>query len=177
MKKLLVLMMVLGLATSAQAAISLSLNGNPAPAELTLNISDVVTIDVESDDDSTYGAYLEMQDSENLGLAGIVATRGEWYSDMTIYTEAGSDAYASPDPYGYLGTWELSASGTPTGTLTSPGTHFAIDFHCKGEGDVTIALYDLSWLVPLQTLVIHQVPEPMTIGLLGLGGLLLRRRK
>ena len=29
----------------------------------------------------------------------------------------------------------------------------------------------------IYTVVIHEVPEPMTMALLGLGGLLLRRRK
>lgn len=72
-------------------------------------------------------------------------------------------------------------------------------FHCDAEGDVIIELvafgdvtkfvdYDASGnagatelIVPagtvLDTLIIHQIPEPMTFGLLGLGGLFLRRRR
>lgn len=51
-------------------------------------------------------------------------------------------------------------------------------FYCTGTEDVTLTLIrfdDESWAVYDQ-LIIHQ-PEPMTIALLGLGGLFLRRRK
>jgi len=52
-------------------------------------------------------------------------------------------------------------------------------FECIGLGDVVIYLYANDLQTVLDTLTISQVvPEPMTIALLGLGGLfLLRRRK
>jgi hypothetical protein len=50
-------------------------------------------------------------------------------------------------------------------------------FHCDGEGDVTlIEINEETYLVE-DVQVIHQVPEPATLALLGLGGLLLRRRQ
>lgn len=43
-------------------------------------------------------------------------------------------------------------------------------FHCDGPGDATIALVDDDGQI-IDSQVIHQTPEPMTLALLGLGGL------
>jgi hypothetical protein len=54
------------------------------------------------------------------------------------------------------------------------------EFHCESDqGDVTIYLLnaDTGQYEVLDTLVIHQIPEPMTVALLGLGGLFLLRRR
>ena len=56
---------------------------------------------------------------------------------------------------------------------------YDIPFHCEGEGDVTFYAYDQNMLT-VDTQVIHQTPEPATLGLLSLGGVLmtlLRKRK
>lgn len=89
-----------------------------------------------------------------------------------------------PSPYGgdieLIGTCDDSF---PTG-ISNPLA--AIDFHCDGPGDVTLDLYDIgtfdpSWnqLSPVcHGMVIHQtIPEPATMILLGLGGLLIRTKK
>jgi len=47
-------------------------------------------------------------------------------------------------------------------------------FHCDGPGDVTIALVDNNGNI-VDAQVIHQTPEPATLVLLGLGGLVLRK--
>jgi hypothetical protein len=165
MKKLLVLMMVLGLVSSAYALPSLSVNGDPAPDEITLTVSSVVTIDVESDTTNGYTVYLEMW-PEN--------TYGEWYSDVTVTADAGS--LAAVHTTSYVGTYQLTAAGV---TDYFPGVHFLIDFHCLAVGDVGITLYASDYSTVIDSMTIHQteVPEPITIGLLGLGGLFLRRRK
>jgi len=51
-----------------------------------------------------------------------------------------------------------------------------ITFHCEGLGDVTMGLYDGNFEL-LDTQVVHQVPEPISMALLGLGAMMLRRRK
>lgn len=82
--------------------------------------------------------------------------------------------------------WEISARSD--GSFLSSGitNPFAtIDFHFEGPGDVTLTLYrnnGLDW-VPwytasgISTMTIREIPEPITLVFLGLGGLLLRRRK
>jgi hypothetical protein len=50
-------------------------------------------------------------------------------------------------------------------------------FHCDGEGDVKlVAINEDTYLVE-DVQVVHQVPEPATLAFLGLGGLLLKRRR
>jgi hypothetical protein len=56
-----------------------------------------------------------------------------------------------------------------------------ITLHCEGWGDLVLTLVkDYSGagqgLVVMDSIVIHAIPEPMTLSLLGLGGLFLRRR-
>lgn len=166
LKKLLVLSLVLGLAGVANATFSLTLNGSTAPDEYTMAPCDYIVIDVST---SAAGA----SDTHYLELLG--SDYGEWVGGMTIYPAAGGLAQADED-FGYVDTWKLQSGGA-TGYLA--GTHFEISFHCKAEGDVTINLYDVNWTYPVvDAITIHQViPEPMTIALLGLGGLFLRRRK
>lgn len=65
-----------------------------------------------------------------------------------------------------------------------------IILHCLGVGDVTLQLVSITQLVDEEsgawgtpeitvwdTQVIHQIPEPMTMALLGLGGLFIRRNR
>jgi hypothetical protein len=91
--------------------------------------------------------------------------------------EAGDDAafarrYEYADwGYGY----ELNAAafvGQPTG-----GKQFELLYHCCLLDEVvTIQIFDtVEWAVA-DTIIVTQ-PEPMTVMLLGLGGVLLRRRK
>jgi hypothetical protein len=63
-------------------------------------------------------------------------------------------------------------------TISSMLVHGML-FHCEGPGDVTFYAYDQNFLV-VDTQVIHQTPEPATLGLLSLGGMALafsRKRK
>ena len=53
-------------------------------------------------------------------------------------------------------------------------------FRCIAEGDAVIKLYSTpagAVLTLQDTVTIHQIPEPMTVALLGLGGLALLRKR
>jgi hypothetical protein len=60
-----------------------------------------------------------------------------------------------------------------TATITSGMLIRNLGFHCEGPGDVTMYLVDNNGEI-LDSQVIHQTPEPMTIALLGIGGLAMR---
>jgi len=56
------------------------------------------------------------------------------------------------------------------------GLLFTSVFHCDGPQDVTLYAVDENFTT-MDTQVIHQVPEPATLALLCIGGLLLRKRR
>ena len=64
------------------------------------------------------------------------------------------------------------------GSPEIPGTIFLVDYHQEGIGDVLVELYDGrvdGGYTVVDSLIIHEVPEPTTLLLLGLGGLFLRK--
>lgn len=166
MKKLLILVLVLGLTSSASALIT-SLGG---PTEVMYDGS--VTINVISDTDYVaWFGYIGFDPAE-VGVSACVAT-----------SNAGDDSIVTLNPYGWTGYYEIEA-----GDQTEPydsvlaGVQFEITVMGGGLAKVgsvyTIDLYDSNWTTPHDTVQVTVIPEPMTVALLGLGGLfLLRRRK
>ena len=171
MKKLLVLLILVGLTTMASAAVlELSVdgvtNGAGNQAEIFLDPSDEVVIDV-------YASAAGANDEFWLGIEG--SGEGEWLSTGTAHSPPGPEGVTVSDG-GYGDKWLYYEITDPGTYIPETGVWYEVTFHCTGPDDVIINLYDEDGLVVEDSILVHQ-PEPMTVALLGLGGLFLRRRK
>lgn len=169
MKKLLVLMLVLGLASAANATVSLSIDGvNPTDGteDIDITISSTITLSILSDDDQPWMMEVSVLTADaTLGAPSVTAAAGGLakytdYSDATLWDYEIITGGVEPD-YPTAGVqWTMSL--TALGALDDV---FTVDLGPYGGAVVSSIDFTL-------------IPEPMTIALLGLGSLfLLRRRK
>jgi hypothetical protein len=162
MKKLLVVMLVLGLASASYADIDLADLGenNVIMPEETLDIM------MASDADGAYDCWLWLED---LGVAN--------YADVPAFTAGGSPTgESSLEDWGDGWYYVAVTSFDPANPIVA-GDHLTVTVVGVAEGETNLILYagDAETELGSQSIVV--VPEPMTIGLLGLGGLFLRRRR
>jgi len=188
MKKLLVLALVLSMATMANAALvyELSTDGLAAAAdEITVASGAETAISILGSGDAS-GAWLIVAGAGTLtgGTISAIANEEQVEVDLLALLDEG-------DPT--AGTWGDFFNSLYPGTTRAIAmtwvdseSPFVAGFGpvlfdgatLTATGDVTLAIVDYAGeeLVVGDTLVVH-VPEPMTMGLLGLGALFLRRRK
>jgi len=192
MKKLLILMLVLGLTSLASAAMTLqiSVNGEKNPVDSQFVVLDVpsghLVLDIWTTGPITpaggaEGYYALVCRTTGGTITGGIHIPAKPIDELgvVIYDDAvGGGVPGLPE--GENGVWG-GVVLTGLGTYAAGDTIFdEIDFHCEGMGDVIITLYETDFVgapVFMDSVVIHQIPEPATMLLLGLGGLFLRRRK
>ena len=159
MKKILVLMLVLGITSMASAGLTLA-------GPTTVGLGGTVTLQVVHDGSA---AVVDGLDYGNVYVTPTSAvTAIAWTSNMSQGGMSAITDYLAT--YGYF---YVIGANTPTENKLLAGTWVNFDISAGAlPGGSVIAITLLG--VPHDVTVI---PEPMTIGLLGLGGLFLRRRK
>jgi len=180
-KRLLVLALILGIGLSANAALKISVDGVVDEPDTSITLM----LDIWGD-----GLTPGPQDA-----LLIAEGPGTINGGVMIYPGFGSIILPeSPEEFELMKAWLESIGGFSNvnsiscmifddflippaplnGTLVD-----GIIFHCEGPGDVVLSLIsvdEVGAVTVFDTQVVHQIPEPVTIALLGLGGLLLRRR-
>jgi len=165
MRKLLVLILVLGLASAANAML-ITVDEQEGDS-FEVNIKSTIT--VVSEDASSWLGYIiieeggagSLENAVKLDAAGDIGA-------FSAYTEAG------------WGTgFELTASMSPAGVpALAAGSQFSFDYLGSIGDTATISLFlDPEFTTPVASVNVTVVPEPMTVLLLSLGALFLRRRR
>jgi hypothetical protein len=174
MKKLLVVMLVLAMAGMANAAIQLSVNGQDAIS----TTETTGTITIFGDTEVDQGSFILGILTSSVGTGTLDAT-----SCVVNYVGTGANCLNTDDAdtaamvsiYNPFVVASLTDTLEPmdpvVGTLVTN-----IAYTATGPGDVIFVLLSGSDGSLLSQFTVT-TPEPITIGLLGLGGLFLRRRK
>jgi len=153
---------------SAANAVLIQVNGQTGDAIQVDEAAVPATITVVGEDTSSWLGYLIVAD----GGAGSLG-------DAAALPGAGDLGAANPyEEAGWGAGYELTVAASPTSAILA-GDLFTASWSGAALGDTAqIQLFvDPEYGVPAASVAVEVVPEPMTVLLLGLGGLFLRRRK
>jgi len=163
MRKLLVSILVLGLVPAANAAF-IQVDGKSGD---TLNVLQNSVITVVSDNTSSWLGYIVVES----GGAGVL-------SGAIKLDAAGNLGSVSPYSEAGWGTgYELTVAQSPGGVpAIAVGPQFSMNFAGTVGQTARISLFvDPQFTTPVASVLVTVVPEPMTVLLLGLGALFVRR--
>lgn len=171
MKKLLILTLVLGMASAANAALTWVDSTAADLAAVEINLGESVTVCISSNEALTYGVYAGEYLNTMANISAVTAAVG-----------AGQDAVITSQADALEGFWYLEALDFSPGTLpnVSEGIHWYVTITANPTEMGSVELFSdyFAGQGVKDGLIVNVIPEPMTIALLGLGGLfLLRRRK
>ncbi len=171
MRRLLLVVTFMCLCSTANAALLFSVDGvvNPPDTEVTMMMSDIVTIGIFGDGQSPENTYLMGLTINSPASLDISGAGGNvyWIDEPGL-----AEMLGLQNPF--VGIDLISWPPEPLlGTLVDN-----IRLHCEGLGDMVLMLFD-SGDPPMvmDSQVLHEVPEPMTIALLAVGGLAILKRK
>jgi hypothetical protein len=198
MKKFLVLMLVLGLSSLAsadvvQSPLIFTVNGLPQPDEIWLTPSEIIELDLELPDGHNIRGFTIDYILSNAQAELITDGASGQYPDIE---EPMTDIeFPSDDLFDLKGSTpivEPQLVRITSGQLFNPPVEGPLVLmrelyvHCLDTTDVILEIVSMGTEIDgityeqgalLHTLTIHQIPEPVTIALLGLGGLFALRRK
>ncbi len=207
MKKLLILMLVLGLTASANAVIITF----DAPAEPVCTTYDrdvlagaVVTINITSDTSSILSYAVSITETTTSAAGDLTASAGAaFHANYNFNVSTGilrnaMTNFGAGTPR-YMLIDRATANQNPSNPVAAGLVLYSFEVLIPADAvfcdtfTITAALgqptvsppgqppyghaFDAGAIATTNALTLHVIPEPMTIALLGLGGLLLRRRK
>lgn len=181
-KRLFAFILVLCLASIANAHLIFTVNGAPQPDEITICPSDMIELGLELSEGENILKYtlqyaLTNEQAEFL-IDNVTFPWGSCFPGIIgAYDEEGIISWLQ------IGADDMLCVPDPGPLVLMEG----LVIHCLEETDVVMEISVAGDTVingqvltngeVLHTLTIHQIPEPATMLLLGLGGLFLRRRK